>query len=197
MALVPVGGAGLYMPTLPNFLSGTGVRGVLDVVLDAHEEEFQVFANVTIAGGGTKTFGTAGSRLGWHVGVGPITFATGATLRVGVKQASKMDLVASASPARATLGAAAFDVATDLVGGVDLPHSAGMAQRGHDRRHPVQRHRWRLPRDVLASQCECRHPGRARAADDHRQRWHQFSRGHARDELGRPTRSSSSCPTWR
>jgi hypothetical protein len=117
MALVNLVGTGIWMPTWPGILTSTPVYSTATgAVLDANTEEVQFIGRVTIDGGGSKTFGTS-SKIGWPVGP-TVTFATGSTLRVGVKQASKIDM-ATGPPARATTGTAAFDVYDDLVGGTD------------------------------------------------------------------------------
>jgi len=86
------------------------------VTLDADEEEVQFIGRIKIDGGGSKTFGTSGSKIDWLPGTS--VFASGSTLRVGVKKASSID-TANGPAARATIGAAAFDVYDDLVGGTD------------------------------------------------------------------------------
>lgn len=106
----------------PDFSAGTLSNYSLlhgNIALDADEEEAQLIGKVIMPGGpGTsKTFGTSGSTLGWIAGASN-TFGSGATLRVGVKKASSIDTSAG-PPARATIGAAAFDVYDDLVGGTD------------------------------------------------------------------------------
>ena len=117
MSLVVFPGIGFWMPPIPGYLYTNPVATLVNIPgLDAHDEEFQLVSKVKIDGGGSKTFGTS-SKIGWLVG-SPATFATGSTLRVGLKQASKIDLT-SGPPARATAGATAFDVWDDLVGGTD------------------------------------------------------------------------------
>jgi hypothetical protein len=116
MALVSVGGAGLWMPMQGALWTGPVLSATDTMVLDATQEEAQYVGSVTIDGGGSKTFGTS-SKIGWLAGP-TITFATGCTLQVGVKQASKIDNV-NGPPARATIGAAAFDVSRTLTGGTD------------------------------------------------------------------------------
>jgi hypothetical protein len=91
-------------------------------LLDADEEEVQIIGRCKINGGGSKTFGTSGSAIGWLGGTS-ITFQAVATLRVGVKKAASID-AANGPAARATIGAAAFDVYDDLVGGVDTISSS-------------------------------------------------------------------------
>ena len=54
------------------------------------------------------------------------TFNAVSTLRVGIKQASSVSTSAG-PPARATTGAAAFDVHKDLVGGTDTITSTTLA----------------------------------------------------------------------
>lgn len=118
MAKVRIGG-GMWVPTIGQGLFGaTQAIGATDMTVDADEEEIQLFGSVYLAAGsGSKTFGTSGSALGWMVGAS-ITFASGSTLRVGVKQASQI-ATATGPSIRATIGAAAFDVYDDLVGGTD------------------------------------------------------------------------------
>ena len=90
MTLVALDGTGLWMPVWPGYSTATPIATFADTVLiDADEEEVQIIGRVTIDGGGSKTFGTS-AKVGWLVGATP-TFASGATLRVGVKQASKID----------------------------------------------------------------------------------------------------------
>lgn len=117
MALQNLVGAGIWLPMLPvGFGSNSNVSAV-DITLDADEEEFQVIGRVRVDGGGSKTFGTSGSKIAWLPGAS-ITFQSEATLRVGVKKSTTID--ATAGPAaRATIGAAAFDVYDDLIGGTD------------------------------------------------------------------------------
>ena len=117
MTLVALEGAGVWMPTMPAYLSGSAVLGHTDgITLDANGEEAQFIGTVTIDGGGSKTFGTS-SKLGWMPGAATV-FATGSTLRLGVKQAADVNM-SSGPPARATVGTAAFAVWDDLVGGTD------------------------------------------------------------------------------
>jgi hypothetical protein len=117
MALVALGGAGLWMPMQGALWTGPALATTDSMLLDATQEEAQYIGSVTIDGGGSKTFGTSGSKIGWLAGP-TITFATGCTLQVGVKQASKID-AAAGPPARATIGTAAFDVSRTLTGGTD------------------------------------------------------------------------------
>jgi hypothetical protein len=111
---------GVWLPTLPQSW-GTVTQYVTvsdSLTLDADEEEAQLFGRVYLAAGsGSKTFGTGGSKIGWLPGAS-ITFAANSTLRVGIKKASTID-IANGPAARATIGAAAFDVYDDLVGGTD------------------------------------------------------------------------------
>lgn len=121
MALVRLPG-GIWVPTIHQGLGATGMGTATDITLDADEEEVQIIGRVCLAGGsGSKPFGTAGSAVAWLPGAS-ITFAddgaSDPTLRVGVKQASSVD-AANGPAARATIGAAAFDVYDDLVGGTD------------------------------------------------------------------------------
>ncbi|ARO87846.1 hypothetical protein EBAPG3_008750 [Nitrosospira lacus] len=116
MTIKNLTGSGIWLPPLVNGIA-SGVPATLDSILDADEEEFQVIGDVTIDGGGSKTFGTTGSKIDWLPGAS-ITFASSATLRVGVKKAASID-TANGPPARATIGAAAFDVYKDLIGGTD------------------------------------------------------------------------------
>src|SRR5262245_22267032 len=107
-----------WVPKMPHGFTHTNQLALSDSLqLDADEEEAQVIGAVMTADGLPHTFGTAGSAVGWLPGAG-IVFGAGATLRVGLKQASRIDL--STGPAgRATIGAAAFDVHKALVGGTD------------------------------------------------------------------------------
>ncbi len=117
MALQNLVGSGLLLPPLlPGGFSAT-TRANVDVTLDADEEEYQIIGRIRIDGGASKTFGTSGSKIDWLPGAS-ITFASGSTVRVGVKKASQVD-AANGPAARATIGAAAFDVYDDLVGGTD------------------------------------------------------------------------------
>lgn len=91
------------------------------LTLDADEEEAQMIGYVYLAAGsGSKTFGTS-SKIAWLPGAS-ITFAddgaSDPTLRVGVKDSTQISTT-SGPPARATIGAAAFNVYKDLVGGTD------------------------------------------------------------------------------
>lgn len=116
MALVSLVGQGLWLPA--PFLIPNPARTASDaLVLDSDEEELQFIGRVKIDGGGSKTFGTSGSKVSWLAGASN-TFASGSTLRIGVKKASSVD-TANGPPGRATIGAAAFDVYHDLVGGTD------------------------------------------------------------------------------
>lgn len=116
MALQNEIGAGTWFPDRPQGQHTSTINAV-DVTLDADEEEYQIIGDVHIDGGGSKTFGTSGSQIGWLPGA-TITFLAGSTLRVGVKKAASIDM-ANGPAARATIGAAAFDVYDDLVGGTD------------------------------------------------------------------------------
>lgn len=126
MALVSVGGSGIYVPALFLGVEGDPARSVSESTMDADEEEVQVFGFVEIDGGGSKTFGGGSSALGWLTG-SSITFAddgaSDPTLRVGVKKASSISTT-SGPPIQATAGAAAFDVYKDLIGGTDTITSA-------------------------------------------------------------------------
>lgn len=117
MALVNVSGAGLWIPALPGGPTSPTIAASDVALLDADEEEFQIIGAVHIDGGGSKTFGTSGSSLTWLPGAS-ITFGATATLTVGVKKSTSID-TANGPPARATIGAAAFDVSKALVGGTD------------------------------------------------------------------------------
>jgi hypothetical protein len=111
-------GDGFWIPGLWNYMAGTmAITSTDGALLDADEEEVQFIGTVKIDGGGSKTFGTSGSKIDWLAGAS-ITFASGSTVRVGVKKASSISTSAG-PPARATIGAAAFDVYDDLVGGTD------------------------------------------------------------------------------
>lgn len=117
MALQNLVGQGRWLPPLPEGIFSDGIPSVnSSIALDADEEEWQWIGRVRIDGGGSKTFGTS-SILSWLPGAA-ITFVATATLRVGVKKAASID-AANGPPARATIGAAAFDVYKDLVGGTD------------------------------------------------------------------------------
>ena len=118
MTLQAVVGEGFWMPVLTRIRDGDITVASSDsALLDADEEEVQFIGRVHIDGGGSKTFGTSGSKVDWLPGAS-ITFASGSTLTVGVKKASSIS--SSAGPAaRATIGAAAFDVYKALVGGTD------------------------------------------------------------------------------
>jgi hypothetical protein len=113
---------GFWIPTWPiHFGRDVTVPATTDgLLLDADEEEVQLLGFLCLAGGsagGTKTFGTSGSAIGWLPGAS-IAFVSSATLTVGVKKASTIDLTAG-PPARATIGASAFDVSKALIGGTD------------------------------------------------------------------------------
>lgn len=86
-------------------------------LLDADEEEIQVIGTVCWADGGSHTFGTSGSKIGWLAGAS-ISFGVVAVLTIGIKKSSTID-ASNGPPGRATIGAAAFDVSVGLVGGVD------------------------------------------------------------------------------
>jgi len=118
MALQNLVGQGVWLPTIyQGFNDGTGINTGSDETLDAEGEELQAIVRVVIDGGGSKTFGTSGSTLQWNAGASN-TFQSSATLRVGVKSSAVID--AAAGPAaRATIGAAAFSVYKDLIGGTD------------------------------------------------------------------------------
>lgn len=118
MALQNLVGQGFWMPSMYGWeTTSQSLTSSDTALLDADEEEFQVIGQVHIDGGGSKTFGTSGSKIGWLPGAS-IAFIATANLRVGVKQAASVD-TANGPPARATIGAAAFDVYKDLVGGTD------------------------------------------------------------------------------
>lgn len=120
MALQNIYGNGLWIPgAFPGFPGqSSGVLATSDsALLDADEEEYQIIGSVTIDGGGSKTFGTSGSKIGWLPGAS-ITFAANSTVTVGVKKAAQID-TSNGPAARATIGAAAFDVYKALVGGTD------------------------------------------------------------------------------
>lgn len=111
-------GSDLWVP-MP-YLALDPVQATMgNITLDADEEEVQFIGHIILDGGqeaGSKTFGTS-SKIHWRTST-PITFASGATLRLGVKQASSIS-TSVGPPPRATIGAAAFDVYQDLVGGTD------------------------------------------------------------------------------
>ncbi len=120
MAYVDWPGEGVWVPRLDSgYITQSAAQTTTDAMtLDADEEEAQYIGRVHIHGGATgKTFGTSGSKVSWLSG-GSITFQSSATLRVGVKKAASVDATAGPS-ARATIGAAAFDVYDDLIGGTD------------------------------------------------------------------------------
>jgi hypothetical protein len=118
MSMVQLVGEGFWYPPLPEGISGDNSVSSSDVLLlDADEEEAQLIGRIQLDGGGSKTFGTSGSKIGWLPGP-TLTFAASSTLRIGVKSAAKVDTV-NGPPARATVGAAAFDVYRSLVGGTD------------------------------------------------------------------------------
>jgi hypothetical protein len=120
VAYVDVPGEGWWCPRLDSgYISQSPAQTTTDAMtLDADEEEAQYIGRIHLDGGATgKTFGTSGSKVGWLSGAS-ITFQAAATLRVGVKKAASID--ATTGPAaRATIGAAAFDVYNDLIGGTD------------------------------------------------------------------------------
>jgi hypothetical protein len=110
----------VWVPRLESgYITQSAAKSNSDVVnLTTDEAEAQYIGRVHIDGGGTgKTFGTSGSKVGWLSGPS-ITFGVVATLRVGIKKATSVD-TANGPAARATIGAAAFDVYDDLVAGVD------------------------------------------------------------------------------
>lgn len=124
MAFVRVGG-GIWVPSYAAPTAQTNPNTLYSpsdaAVVDADEEEIQLIGYVYLAAGtGTKTFGTS-SKISWLPG-GSVTFAddgaSDPTLRVGIKKASVID-AANGPAARATIGAAAFNVYDDLVGGTD------------------------------------------------------------------------------
>lgn len=109
-----------WLPHVPAYCdNGSSPIVALDTLtLDADEEEAQLIGYAQLAAGsGSKTFGTTNSKIGWLPGAS-IAFVSSATLRVGVKKAASISTTAG-PPARATIGAAAFDVYKDLVGGTD------------------------------------------------------------------------------
>ena len=109
---------GAWAPTVPaSWQNNTGFSLVNGSNLVNDQEEYQMFGRVRLAAGsGSKTFGTTNSKISWVPG-SSTAFVAVATLRVGVKSTT-IDLT-SGPPARATIGGAAFDVYTDLIGGVD------------------------------------------------------------------------------
>lgn len=118
MSLQNLVGEGLWMPLFYNMAIGAMSLASVDTcLLDADEEEVQFIGQIHIDGGGSKTFGTSGSAVDWLPGAS-ITFAVNSTLTVGVKKASQISTSAG-PPARATIGAAAFDVYKALIGGTD------------------------------------------------------------------------------
>lgn len=120
MTMVQLVGEGFWYPPLPRGITSGNAQAAGDtLIMDLDEEEVQMIGRLHLdSGAGTsKTFGTAGSKVGWLTGPA-LTFATGSTLRVGVKKNTRIDTT-TAVVARATIGAAAFDVYRDLVGGTD------------------------------------------------------------------------------
>lgn len=116
MALVRLPG-GMWVPTMFGGFSNNNVGASDAFTLDADEEECQFIGRVCLAGGsGSKTFGGGSTSIDWLPGAS-ITFAADSTLRVGVKSTTIDDT--NGPPGRATIGAAAFDVYDDLVGGTD------------------------------------------------------------------------------
>ena len=86
MALAAIPGTGFWTPFLPGGILVASTRNTSDVILDADEEELQYFFTLTLAGGGTKTFGHERAH-NWAGCTGAaITFASGSTLRVGLKE---------------------------------------------------------------------------------------------------------------
>lgn len=123
MTLVALNGDGIWFPTMIAGFANTNSIAVFDsVLLDADEEEGQFIGSIHIDGGGSKTFGTSGSKIDWLPGAS-ITFAATSTCTVGVKKAASIDTT-NGQPPRATIGAAAFDVYKGLVGGTDTITSA-------------------------------------------------------------------------
>lgn len=115
---------GMWLPAINQGFGGTSFTGTASdaLLLDADEEEVQIFGTLVLAGGpGTKTFSTATpSAISWLPGAS-ITFADdGATdpiLSIGLKKTT-IDFT-NGPPARATLAVAGFDVYRQLVGGTD------------------------------------------------------------------------------
>lgn len=110
--------SGLWVPGWPEASTPHG-PAFGGATMNGDEHELQFIGHVVLeAGSGSKTFDTS-CFLEWATGA--ITFADDGSndprLRVGVKQASSIDL--TTAPARATVGAAAFDVYGDYVGGTD------------------------------------------------------------------------------
>lgn len=112
---VPMSGPAPYLMSVSSGFPSSGDS----LLMDADEEEVQMIGRICLPGGpgSSKTFGTSGSKVNWNSGAS-ITFQATATLRVGVKRSASIS-AASGPPARATSGAAAFDVYGDLVGGTD------------------------------------------------------------------------------
>lgn len=116
MALQRLTGQGLWFPPNPFGTIGGGTFAASDVaLLDAGGEEYQIIGAVSLEGGGSATFGTSGSSLSWLPG-GTIGFASGSSLRLGLKTAISTTL---GPPTRATYGSAAFAVYKELTGGTD------------------------------------------------------------------------------
>lgn len=123
MTQVAIPGGGQWFPAWsPEGFASTTIfdrNGFGD--LDTDQKECQFIGQVQLSGGSgsaSKTFGTSGSGIGFLPGGGSVQLVSVATLRVGVKKASSIDLL-NGPPARATIGNAAFDVYKDLTGGVD------------------------------------------------------------------------------
>jgi hypothetical protein len=117
MTMVAMPGDGVWIPRMIYGEVSSNSLAATDNALDADEEEFQTIGKVHTEDGQSHTFGTSGSAVEWFVG-SAVTFASGSTLRVGVKKGTSVD-TANGPAARATIGAAAFDVYKDLVGGTD------------------------------------------------------------------------------
>lgn len=116
MGQVAIGG-GFWIPEQPYFGEDAfnQPNSSDSLTFDADEEEGQIIGEVVWADGANHTFGTSGSGIGWLAGAS-ITFVATATVRVGIK--ATVD-AANGPVVRCTIGAAAFDVYKDLVGGTD------------------------------------------------------------------------------
>jgi hypothetical protein len=118
MSLVRIPG-GFWVPQIiPIGYGGAAAQFSTTGTVANDQEEIQLVGTVQMEGGAgtTKTFGTAGSAIGWLPAT--VTFNAVSTLRIGIKKAATFDN-ANGPPGRATAGTAAFDVYKDLVAGTD------------------------------------------------------------------------------
>ena len=116
MALQQLVGSGLWLPSFPEGTIGDQNIGLSNITLDADEEECQVIGRVVTDDHGSHTFGTSGSSIGWFPNV--VTFQASATLTIGIKSAAAISTT-TGPPARATIGAGAFNIFKALIGGTD------------------------------------------------------------------------------